>query len=208
MQPMNQAIRIGAALVFLTLIAAFGVLAGITGGYSVVDAEAADGKPMPDFALKDCDGTQHTLTQYKGHIVVLDFCSIECPYSKGADPQLTALAAKYAPQSVVFLGVDSNKNSTPEQIKAYADEAKKTFPILKDVDNVYADKVGATVTPEIFVIDPKGVLVYRGAFDNRTAPTEVGKTCYTSDAIDAVLAGRPVSPSSVKAWGCGIKRVK
>ncbi|MGC9054748.1 MAG: redoxin domain-containing protein, partial [Candidatus Hydrogenedens sp.] len=66
------------------------------------------GDPMPDFNLKDYDGKEYSLAQFKGKIVVLEFCSQECPYSRGADPDIAELHAKYSTRGVVFLGIDSH----------------------------------------------------------------------------------------------------
>ncbi|MCA1901030.1 MAG: redoxin domain-containing protein, partial [Candidatus Hydrogenedens sp.] len=164
------------------------------------------GEVMPDFKLKDYDGKEHSLSQYKGKIVVIEFCSQECPYSRGADPDLINLHAKYSPKGVVFLGIDSNFETTPEEIKKYALEVKKPYPILKDVENKYADAVKAKVTPEIFIIDKDGKIAYHGAFDDRKRPDGKPTEKYTENAIEALIEGKAVPKPETKAWGCGIRR--
>lgn len=164
------------------------------------------GAAMPDFKLTDTAGKEHSLDQYKGQIVVFNFCTQECPFSRGADPDINALATAYAEKGVVFLGVDSNKNLKPEDIQTYMDEAKVPYPILKDVGNTLADAVGARVTPEIYIMDKDGTLVYHGAPDNRTGPKSEPTEHYLKDALDALLAGESIEKTEVKAWGCGIKR--
>jgi len=166
------------------------------------------GEAMPDFKLKDYDGKEYTLSQYKGKIVVIEFCSKECPYSRGADPDLIKLYAKYSNQGVVFLGIDSHFQTQPEDIKKYALEIKKPYPILKDVENKYADIVGAKVTPEIFIIDKEGKIAYHGAFDDRKSPEGKPTEKYSENAIESLLAGKAVEKTETKAWGCSIKRVK
>jgi len=166
----------------------------------------AIGSEMPGFSLKDVTGKDHALSQYKGKVVVLDFMSMECPWSKGADGSLPDLAKKYEGKDVVFLGVDSHKSTTVDQLKAYATERKLPYPILKDVDNKYADAVGATHTPEFYVLDRELKLAYHGAYDNRKEPEPSGDMNYVGAAIDDVLAGRPVKTAQVDAWGCTIKR--
>lgn len=164
------------------------------------------GSKMPAFELKDLEGDVHTLKQYAGQIVVIEMCSIECPWSRGADPDLVALAKKHADDGVVFLGVDSHHGTTVDEIRAYAEEKGKSYPILKDVDNQYADAVGAKTTPEVYVVDKEGNLVYHGAFDNRQQETVKGDKAYVADAIVAVIAGKAPDPSEAKSWGCSIKR--
>lgn len=180
---------------------------GITLALSCQSHAINIGDPMPDFTLKDYDGKEHSLSQYKGKIVVIEFCSQECPYSRGADPDLAQLHAKYSGKGVVFLGIDSHFKTTPEEIKQYALKVKKPYPILKDVENKYADKVDAKVTPEIFIVDKDGKLAYHGAFDDRKGPDAQPTEKYTENAIEALLAGKPVEKKETKAWGCTIKRV-
>lgn len=180
-------------------------LAGCT-QKSEAPAGLAIGAAAPDFALNDHNGNSHTLKQYLGKVVVLEMCSIECPWSRGADPHLVELSQKYAPNDVVFLGIDSHKSVTVEQIKEYAEKNGKTYPILKDVDNKYADLLGAKTTPEVFLIDKEGKLAYHGAVDDREKEAEKGKTPHLDNAIAAVLAGKAADPAETKSWGCSIKR--
>ena len=195
---------------------AFAVLAMVAGATAfwlqagsnpALAADAALGKAMPAFELNDIDGAKHALSQYAGKILVLEFCNIGCPYSRGTDPDLISLAQNYAPKGVVVLGIDSNATNAPADIKKYATEKGKSYPILKDAENKYADAVGAKTTPEVYVIDKDGKLAYFGAFDDRAQPDKKGKTPYVENAVKALLDGKPVDPKEVKSWGCAIKRV-
>lgn len=169
-------------------------------------AQVEPGQAMPEFKLKDLDGKEHSLSDFKGKIVVLEFCSHNCPYSRGTDPQLIALADRYADKGVVVIGIDSNSPNDVDSIRKYAEEKGKKYPILKDVDNVYADKVGASRTPEVFVIDREGNVAYHGAFDDRKKPENPGEIPYVENAVKALLDGKPVETPTAKAWGCTIKR--
>ena len=164
------------------------------------------GAAVPDFSLSDVSGKQHTLSQYKGQVVALVFTSQECPYSRGADPHLAELAKKYSEKGVIFLSIDSHKDTTPEQISKYKEERQLPFPILKDTGNKYADAVGAKQTPEVFLVDKEGKLAYHGAFDNRRGTDERGDIPYLANAVDALLAGKTPDPADTKQWGCTIKR--
>lgn len=166
------------------------------------------GSPAPDFKLKDQNGQEQTLASYKGKIVVLDFSSIACPYSRGVDPDLQELVTAYGPKGVVFLGIDSHKSTTPEDIKKYLTEKKLDHPVLKDAGNVYADAVGAARTPEIYILDKDQKLAYHGAFDDRKVPEKKGETCYVKNALEDLLAGRSVKTAQMDAWGCAIARAK
>ncbi|MCC6144709.1 MAG: redoxin domain-containing protein, partial [Candidatus Hydrogenedentes bacterium] len=179
------------AVVTVALLAVAGgaVWYSMLGGLDKAAAAVEVGKEMPDFALKDPEGTEHKLSDYRGKVVVLAFSSQHCPYSRGADPAINDLAKKFADQGVVLLSIDSHADTTPEEIHEYRKEAKLSFPILKDVDNAYADAVGAKRTPEMFVIDKEGNLAYHGAFDNRRGPDSEADEHYTADAVNAVVAG-------------------
>lgn len=174
-------------------------------------AEAAariqPGEEMPDFTLKDYAGKEHRLSDYRGKIVVIEFCSQGCPWSRGVEPDMAALAKEYGGEEVVFLGIDADRDNSVESIAKHAEESGIPFPILKDVDNAYADAVMATRTPELYIVDAAGVLAYHGAFDNRVAPTEAGDEAYGENALKELVAGKKVSTPKVSAWGCSIKRV-
>lgn len=190
----------------VTLAVAIAVLPLVACSAQNLPEPPAIGATFPNFELSDLDGKTHTLEQYKGKIVVLEMASMHCPYSRGTDPHLVELATAYADKDVVVLGIDSHNSTTVEEIKKYAAEVKKTYPILKDEGNKYADTIGAKVTPEIYVIDKEGKLVYHGAFDDRADPTKKGENAYTENAVKAALEGKPADPNRVKAWGCSIKR--
>ena len=164
------------------------------------------GDALPGFELQDLAGKSHSLEAYAGQIVVLNFCSQECPWSRGADPKINEVAKAYAAKGVVFLGVDSHRSTPPEAIRAYAENAGVPYPVLKDTGNAYADKVHAQRTPEFFIVDRQGKLAYHGAFDNRTRPDQAGEVNYVTAALDALLAGQTVAKPEAAAWGCSIKR--
>lgn len=189
----------------IAAVAVFAVFV-LGSGNSPVSAAVEVGEAMPAFTLNDVNGREHKLSDYVGKIVVIEFCSQECPFSRGSDPHLAALAENYAEKGVVVLGIDSHHATAPEAIKKYAEEHGKKYPILKDTGNLYADETGAKVTPEVFVLDKDGKVAYHGAFDNRKSPEEKGETPYVENAVKALLEGAPVEPKTVKAWGCSIKR--
>ncbi len=189
------------------------------------------GKPVdPNLALKDLDGRLHRLGDLAGKTVVLHFWSTRCPWVKISDPKMVALAETYAKNpKVVFLAVDSNRTElspgprsgrkTPgktgaarpyAELRETARKRKLPFPVLVDPGNVVADRFQALTTPHCYVIDPKGVLRYSGAFDDdmrgRKPLEEIRR--YLKDAIDAVLAGRKVPVTKTRPYGCTIKRVR
>lgn len=193
-------------------VAAFGLaLAG--GNFVSADIAAAPeiGAQIPDFKLKDYDGKEHSLSANKGKIVLISFTSQQCPVSNGLEPAFAKLAEQYAAKGVVFFSIDSHAETTPAQIAKYAATENKTgkklpYPILKDVDNKYADQMGAKRTPEIYIVDKDGKLAYHGAIDNQKEATDPGYKNYVGAALDELLAGKPVTEPKHSAYGCGIKR--
>jgi thiol-disulfide isomerase/thioredoxin len=204
---MKIALRVGLVVAVVAAGVAWYVFDKVmTGEMAYAAAAVAVGQDMPDFKMKDVNGTEHTMEGRTNATFVLVFSSQECPWSRGADPGLTALATEYLPKGVAFYAIDSHKDTTVEQMKNYAMEARIPYPLLKDEGNAYADLVGAKVTPEIFIVSKEGKLVYHGAFDNRMSPDAAGDQAYVKMALDAVLEGKPVEQDRVKAWGCSIKR--
>ncbi len=165
------------------------------------------GSSIPKFTLEDQTGKEHKLSKHKDKLVVLMFSSQECPWSRGADTEMPALSKAYADKGVVFLAIDSHKDTTRDEISEYVKRAHIPYPVLKDERNLYADKLGAAATPEFYILDKESKLAYHGAFDNRKSPNQTGSTNYVKAALDNLLAGQKVANPEVKAWGCGIKRV-
>lgn len=178
----------------------------VLSGPSMAGEKLKIGAQMPDFELQDFNGKTHKLSNYKGKIVVLDFASQECPYSRKADPMISKLSADYKDQGVVVLAIDAHNGTEPEAIKAYATEKKLTFAVLKDPMNKYADAVNAKRTPEMFIVDKEGKLVYHGALDNQKKHDNPDYVNYIGKALDELLADKAVSQPTTPAYGCGIKR--
>ena len=120
---------------------------------------------------------------------------------------MAKLDADYRDQGVQFIGINSNKQEPAEEVGKHAGEHKFQFPVLKDPNNVIADRFGAQVTPEIYVIDSKGVLRYHGYIDDDQYQKKEKASQDLRTALDAVLKGDAVSVERTKAFGCSIKRV-
>ncbi len=177
----------------------------------------AVGKPVDlSIALADIDGKTHKLSDYKGKTVVLSFWSNNCPWSVKYEPKLVGLAKEFKDKNVVVLAIDSNEGDISAgkadgfaAIKEYNKKAAVSYPILLDVGNVVADRFKAETTPHVFVIDPKGILRYRGGVDD-DPKGEKGEqaTFWARDAVAAVVEGKEVANADTKSTGCSIKRVK
>lgn len=167
------------------------------------------GAPVPDFALADVSTGKNTafttLSAGKKATVVM-FIATTCPVSLAYDQRMAQLASEYAPRGVAFVGINSNRHEPVADCASHKESKNLPFPVLKDTDNVLADRFQAQVTPEIFVADARGVLVYHGAIDNSQEPKDVSSR-HLAKTLDAVLAGQPVPVPTTRAFGCGIKRV-
>jgi peroxiredoxin len=195
----------------LALIGIAGLAIVLTGGSSIAEDDEDKveiGDKVPDFEMTDTEGNTHKLEDFEDKIVVLNFYSQHCPWIIGHNPHMNELAKEYMEKDIVFLGIDAHAGRSLEAIEEHRKEAELPYPILKDVDNKYADKMNAKVTPEIYIVDKDGNLAYHGAFDNRTSPPEEGEVNYVKNALDALLEGNDVEEPRVQAWGCGIVRVQ
>ncbi len=185
-----------------TLLALIGLAAGIARSAAFDDL----GTRVEDFRLVDAVGNAHSLSQYSGRVVVLAFWAFKCPVSLSYDSRLGDLQAKYRNSGVILLAVDSNANEGPAEIRANASNLQLPFPVLLDGEGSLAEKLKATQTPSLYIIDGRGILRYRGALDNRKKPGEGGRIAHAEQAIDDILAGRPVATPETPSNGCPIRR--
>jgi len=167
------------------------------------------GKQAPPFTLKDPDGKEHSLSDFLSshNYTVLMFIATQCPISNDYNERMAALHKDYAPKNIAFVGINSNKQEGVEEIKEHAAKNGFAFPILKDWNNIVADAYGAQVTPEVFVLDQQAVVLYHGRIDDARNPAKITSHDLRV-TLDALLAGKPVSRTKTKAFGCTIKRVK
>ena len=180
-------------------------------------AKAEIGKKAPAFKMKDLDGKEHSLADFKGKTVVLEWFCPTCPYSGGqgarsihASGKVGALmtSMKKADPDAVYLLIDSSTKkmrTTAEELAKQDGKIKKklgiTSPILIDGDTSVAKAYGAKTTPHVFVIDGEGVLRYQGAFDDQ----KKDGTNYVLTSVSAIKKGEKVEPTYVRQYGCGVR---
>jgi peroxiredoxin len=148
------------------------------------------------YALKDLQ---------KNKASVFLFFSAQCPISQKYAQRLVKLNEDYSPKGVKVFGVNSNLLESRADVAQYAKEAGLNFVVVKDEGTALADKLGAEITPQAIVLNAQGETRYRGRIDDNTDAEKVTQN-YVRDALDAVLAGKPVAPAEVKAVGCAIAR--
>lgn len=190
-----------------------GGLAGLRAAPAANAAPAGDsiGKKAPGFRLKDQSGKLRTLDEFASKkAVVLVFLGTQCPISNSYAEPLSQLSAKFADRGVQFLGVNCSPDEGWEEVARHAKEYRFTFPVLKDEKQVAADGVGARVTPEAFVLDQNRLVRYRGRVDDSYASRTQKRNRVSSrdleQALEAVLAGKPVAQPVTQAFGCAIVR--
>jgi peroxiredoxin len=170
---------------------------------------AAIDKPAPDFTLKDVDGKTVKLSDYKGKIVVLEWFNPECPVSAGSHENgaLKDQAQRVAKDGVVWLSINSGgpgkEGSGIEKNKKMGAAWNMKNPILIDESGEVGHLYGAKTTPDMFVIDAKGLLVYSGAIDNKSKDDKLVN--YVDAALADLKAGKPVATKETKPYGCGVK---
>jgi peroxiredoxin len=176
-------------------------------GYEVGDTVA-------DFKLKNVDGKMISLANYtsaKGFVVIFD-CNT-CPVSKAYSSRIIALNEKYASKGFPLIAINPNSPevSAGESYEEMVKLAKKkgyVFPYLYDESQQTAKLYGATNTPHVFVLKKNGnevKVAYIGAIDDNSRDAEGVSKKYVEQAIDEILAGKPVSVTKTKAIGCGVK---
>jgi peroxiredoxin len=174
---------------------------------SQVFAAAADiGEKIGEFRLQDTAGNTHSLDSYAGKVIVLAFWSFKCPVALACNDRLTALQSKYGNRGVVVLGVASNANESKAEIQRNVSNLNLSFPILLDSDGMVAERLGASHTPGIFILDPGAILRYKGSLDNNKKLGDRGREANAEEAIDSILAGQPVAKPETAFFGCSIKR--
>jgi peroxiredoxin len=159
-------------------------------------------QPAPEFQLTDLDGQYHSLAEYRGRLIILNFWSAECPWSKRADMGLTTALAGLRNQ-VTLLTIAANPHEEPDQIRQTAGEHGLPV-VLLDPQQHTARSYGAITTPHIFVIDEKGLLRYQGAYDDVTFRQREPTRAYVWDAVNALLENRQPNPATTPPYGCTI----
>ena len=173
-------------------------------------------QPAPAFTVTDTRGTSHTLDAYRGKWVVLEWFNHDCPYTKKhySSDNMQALQRDYTAKGVVWISVVSSAPGKDGfESAADADRTtieKKAAPsfVVRDTAGVLGRMYGARNTPQLFAIDPEGVLRYAGAIDDKPtsrAKDVKGANNYLKAALDAGLSGQPIAVATTQPYGCEVK---
>jgi len=177
---------------------------------------ATIGQAAPNFTLQGADGKTHSLADYKGKFVVLEWTNPQCPfvhkfYDSGT---MQRLQAEETGKGVVWLRVNSNApghegyQSVPDLAAYIKTNNVAATESLLDPAGVAGRLYGARTTPHMFVIDPKGDLIYAGGIDNTPSPDPAMIATaknYVTAALDEAMAGKPVTTPTAPPYGCSVK---
>ena len=189
------------------------IVAGGSNGYS---RTASVYESAPNFTLTDSNGKQHSLSDFKGKWVVLEWVNFRCPfvgkhYNSGNMP---ALQKKYTEKGVVWLSICS---SSPGKEGYFESDELKTeikehdshaTAYLIDADGTVGKTYQAKTTPHMYIINPEGVLVYAGGIDNiaSTDKDDIAKaTNYVKEVLDAGMSGKEIAVKASRPYGCSVK---
>jgi peroxiredoxin len=186
------------------------VALGLTTSYSIAQVQAEIGKKAPEFTLKDSAGKEHSLSDYQGKIVVLEWFNTECPFVQRHYKEKTMVntAGQFADKDVVWLAINTTATAKPEDMNKWIAQYGLTYPILMDNAGEVARKYGAKTTPHIFIIDKQGKLAYEGGIDNDPAGDSGNRTNYAAKALTELTEGKPVSQPETRPYGCSVKYPK
>jgi hypothetical protein len=194
-----------------------GALLSITvSAENITPGSATIGQPAPDFTLQGGDGKTHSLSDFKGKFVVLEWTNPQCPFVKRfyGTGSMQALQKTETTKGVVWLRINSSApghegSQTVSDLASYVkDQGVNSTESLLDPDGKVGHIYGARTTPHMFVIDSKGVLIYAGGIDNDPTPDASNlppTTNYVTAALDEAMAGKPVTNASEQAYGCSVK---
>lgn len=185
-------------------------------GMNLLAIEAPVDESAPDFTCNDSDGKEHSLSGYKGKIVVLEWLNHDCPFVKKhyGSGNMQKLQRIYTGKDVVWLSVISSAPGkqgfcTPDKANDLL-RTKNAQPtaVLLDPLGTVGKKYGAKTTPHMFIIDKEGTLVYNGGIDNKRS-TDLADvdtaTNYVAKALNELLAGEEVSTKTSAPYGCSVK---
>lgn len=171
--------------------------------------------PAPDFTAVDSHGVTHSLADFRGKAVVLEWTNHDCPFVvKHYQGNMQTLQQEATADGVVWLTVISSKPGSqgyvsPEQANELTtSRGAAPTAVLLDPDGTIGRAYGAQVTPHMYVIDENGMLVYMGGIDDKPTsnPADIpGATPYVVNALAALAAGAAIDPNQTRPYGCTVK---
>jgi peroxiredoxin len=174
------------------------------------------GKPAPDFTLPGQDGKPVKLSSLKGSWVVLEWFNKDCPFVRKhyGSQNMQGLQKKYAAKGVKWLSIVSSKPgkqghlTAAEAVAVMKEQGMSSTAVLLDPKGDVGRLYQAKTTPHMFVVDPKGALVFMGGIDDKATadPEDIkGARNHVAAALDEGMAGKKISVPTTKPYGCSVK---
>ena len=179
---------------------------------AAIAAAAVHAQSAPQFALRDTAGAVHRQDEWANkRAIVVFFKTVECPLSNGYVPEMNRIFKTYADRGVAFYAVEADTTIPEAEVRRHAKEFEFAFPMLLDPKQTLVRLAGATATPEVAVLSNTGKVLYLGGIDNKVEDFDKRRTVITEhdlrDALDDMLAGKPVRRARTKVVGCVINYV-
>jgi len=196
----------------LRAFALVAALAAVLTLASPVLAGGTVGDTAPGFTLTDLEGNSHSLADFAGKTVVLEWINPNCPFTDrhAKESTMTDLADKHG--EVVWLGINSTAEGhsdflEPAEHAAWAEDRGVDYAILYDETGETGKAYGAKTTPHMYIIDADGTIVYNGAIDDDPAgrQDQAQRANYVDSGLVAMAGGGDVDPASTKPYGCSVK---
>jgi peroxiredoxin len=174
------------------------------------------GATAPDFKGTDSNGVQHSLSEYRGKYVVLEWANKGCPYDQKhyLSGSMEAQQKEWTAKGVIWLSIISSAPGaqgyvTPSEENTYIKTMHvASTAVLLDPTSAIARLYEAKTTPHMFVIDPTGKLIYQGAIDDKPTTDQEdlkGARNYLNETLTAAMAGKPVAVATTRPYGCSVK---
>lgn len=184
-------------------------------GYTL-SASIESGQAAPDFTLKDSTGLEHSLSDFAGKFVVLEWTNHKCPFvvKHYQEGHMQALQRSLGEEGVIWLQIVSSAEGkqgylTAEEAEALRERTQThSMAMLLDVTGEVGRAYGARVTPHVYLIDPQGFLIYQGAIDSvkSTRTSDIaGAENYVRAAYESAKAGESIENATTVPYGCGVK---
>ena len=202
---------------FYKVIAFFSIVVLVFGCGTEGSAEPQIGELAPDFALGDIHDKAYKLSKFRGSYVVLEWTNYDCPFvRKHYDSgNMQALQKEYTAKGVIWFSICSSQHGKQGHFhqdvfktRMKANGASPTAVLLDYEEGRVGRLYGAKTTPHMYIINPEGVLIYKGGIDDRAsfnAADIPNSKNYVRAALDEAMSGQPVTDASTQPYGCSVK---
>jgi hypothetical protein len=200
----------------MSRLAGFGITVATFLALAISAFAVKVGDPAPGFGAVDNHGKMQRLAEYKGKYVVLEWHNQGCPYTRKhyESGNVQRLQKKWTDQGVVWFTVISSGPGTqgfvtPSQENEYLEKMHASpTAVLMDITGTLGRLYDAKTTPEMYVISPKGTLIYQGAIDDQPTTDEkgiAGAKNYVDAALTEAMGNKPVTVAATRPYGCSVK---